>query len=553
MATFEELMAEKARRQGMPADTFTALMQEKRRREAAPPEEEYSSVKGMSAGEKFLAGVGRGMAEFGASAANLLLPEGLTPEWASEEAIKERERLSQPLLETGWGQAGEIAGEIAAAAPIGGGIGSAARTGLTRVGAPALATSAPAIGALEGGAVGALASTPGEAGEGATFGATVGAAVPVVGQALSRTLGRGLVEMTPEAKRLKEQGIDVPLSLGAKPGVAKTFYSDIMPAIPGLRGRLMQQSDEAFEAWRENIAKQTIPEWVPKSQVDDMISKGNPQETMSRIQQFWDEEAYAALNPKKFHPSIDWAGDAGQQILQEVDPKASRWFVRELNKLAGRDGAVTGRQLMDLKRRISKRGDRTVQSNSALANDIWDTSKVIDSMIERQLQASARPNTRGAEIYRNYMANKEPYANFLDMRKAAYSSPARKAEGAFLPEDLSTASALRAGERRGTQGAGALQFPAQQAQKGLGKPIADPGFWRTIATIGLTGGAFMNPALAAASYGGLQGLSTRGAQRFLTGDLATQQALVNALNKYSGAIENIGRAGTTGLITQGAP
>ena len=432
---------------------------------------DYDPTQDMSTGERFLAGIGQGMADFGRRAVNTMLPKSLEPEWASDEAIAEAERLDKALLDTGAGMAGSLVGATAATAPVGGVVGGALKAGsralpaASRVGTAL--TKTPVRGAAEGAAVGALASDPGDTGVGAGTGAALGGAIPVVGHALGRSM-RGFVKMKPEAMALQAQGIDVPIGLGAEKGLTRTLYRDFLPAIPGGK-QLLRQSDEVFDQWRRLVHEDALPKWVKNA--DDKIDADDVQGTMRKLQKFWDEEAYAEINPMKFHTSASWMGKDGQRTLAGVSPEVRKYFNQQLAELSTKPGEITGANLMKLRRRLSQRGDDFLQSRPEIAREIYSTSEVVDSMLDRQLLASAKPGTKGAGIYERWQQNKEPYANFLDMRRAAAKAAGK--EGKYSPLELAKASAARSGEKRAATGAGAMQEPAQFAERG--HPAGDRG------------------------------------------------------------------------------
>lgn len=74
----------------------------------------YDPTKGMSGTEKFLAGTGKAMSDL-AMGVRQYLPESMGG--VSSGEIEQRRKLDQPLMNTGAGQAGNIVGNVAMAAP----------------------------------------------------------------------------------------------------------------------------------------------------------------------------------------------------------------------------------------------------------------------------------------------------------------------------------------------------------------------------------------------------------------------------------------------------
>lgn len=76
----------------------------------APQADEFDPTKGMSGYEKFMAGVGKGMVDIGRGV-------GQMTGFVSQEDIDLAQKEDAPLMNTGLGKAGNIAGSIAVAAP----------------------------------------------------------------------------------------------------------------------------------------------------------------------------------------------------------------------------------------------------------------------------------------------------------------------------------------------------------------------------------------------------------------------------------------------------
>ncbi len=132
---------------------------------AAP--ETYSPIDDMGTGERFLAGVGKGMTDLAYGAGQLV---GMVP----QETIAEKARIDAPLAETAAGTAGEITGKVAAAIPA-----AFAPYAATVPGAAVIGTG---LGLLEPVAEGDVLTGK------ATSGA-LGAAFGASGQKLGQTIG----------------------------------------------------------------------------------------------------------------------------------------------------------------------------------------------------------------------------------------------------------------------------------------------------------------------------------------------------------------------------
>lgn len=119
----------------------------------------YDPTSGMSGGEKFLAGVGKALTDVGRGVRQYL-PESIGG--LSNEQIAESRKLDQPLMQTGAGLAGNVAGNVALAVPAAFVPGAATLPGSAAIGA-AYGALSPGVDAAErlkntaiGGAAGAV-------------------------------------------------------------------------------------------------------------------------------------------------------------------------------------------------------------------------------------------------------------------------------------------------------------------------------------------------------------------------------------------------------------
>lgn len=152
---------------------------------------------GQGTVDRFLSGAGAGLTNVGRRATALMLPESLTPEWASDEAIEEQTQRDAPLKATTAGMVGSLVGETAATLPLGAvGAGARGAAAANTLGRQALLRAGE--GAVQGALAGQL--TTGDALTGAALGGAIGGALPLAGAAgrrlmpaaqQSNTLGQG--------------------------------------------------------------------------------------------------------------------------------------------------------------------------------------------------------------------------------------------------------------------------------------------------------------------------------------------------------------------------
>lgn len=211
---------------GAPVDDGTAWM------------EGYNPTQDMSMLDKGLAGAGSAFHNLGVGARQLA--SGLTgeaPEVLRAKAAEER-RIQEPLLDTGAGMAGNVVGNIAAAAPL------AAAASTAGVGAGAGLFGRAALGAGEGALYGALApeTKEGERESNIMWGGGIGGTLPVVGAISRKAVG----EVDPALKKarevLKEYGIGTARGAQA-PGVVSTSLDNVFRHIPVLNTALKNKSD----------------------------------------------------------------------------------------------------------------------------------------------------------------------------------------------------------------------------------------------------------------------------------------------------------------------
>lgn len=175
---------------------------------ATPPgPPDYSDIQGynpnwltddMSGVDKFRAGAGSAFAKLGLGARQLYAKAAGTPEDEARlmaEAQDQRAR-TEPLEDTGAGFAGNIVGNVAAAAPA-------------LLAAPAGVPALIGAGALEGGVMGALApeTREGERAENMAWGAGIGGAIPIGGVATRKLVGEFDPVLQKAVETLKRYGV----------------------------------------------------------------------------------------------------------------------------------------------------------------------------------------------------------------------------------------------------------------------------------------------------------------------------------------------------------
>jgi hypothetical protein len=282
---------------------------------------------GSSGSQNFVEGTGRGMAKVADTVSgpqtqlNVDEQGNLIGSLAPNQTKLTDDKLDAPLLATKGGALGNVAGEVAATAPIGGvggpvaealGAGKLAGAGAGRLAGRVAARTAQA--GAEGGA--ASAASGEDVGEGA--GASAALSLPL--SAAGRFV-RGIVGKSDAAQQLiqaaGEEGKDlhIPISQGGT-GPVKTIYKTVLPYFFGAREQLEHQAGKA-----EDTMGDVMMTHAPAPQLD---AAGNPaktpvpapgvqgtlQETAANIRKQSDAayqrtvKNYAFQPPEDFHANV---------------------------------------------------------------------------------------------------------------------------------------------------------------------------------------------------------------------------------------------------------
>lgn len=502
-----------------------------------------------------LAATGSGMLRSWKGLTNLVLPDSLTPEWASDENIREQDERDKdlPFL-------GKMAGSVAATAPLSAGLGSAQR-GLTALStaskAPAVLTralgSAPARAVLEGGTQGAIFADPDEQGEGALMGAALGYGLNRLGAAGGRVM-RGTVKQSQAAKDLAQlagqHGDDIflPIAQAADEGditsrLAKSFYKEALPIVPGTSGKLEGQATAAQNKLREIALKEALPPGgalTPNAgeKVDDAVAA-----LRGQFDKAYDDtvKSYAFNIPSDLRQQITTAVKASGGPKTTVNQITTNRVADDVEKLIKQfaDGKKTidGTNLLNVKREI---GELIGMAKKHEIPALRSAEKVIDDIIVNDLkQGGSKQNL--ADL-KKYLELTPAYRSFQPV--AAAAKGAADKEGRFLFRTLARA-AKNSPEQRvlGQLGRATVDKPVTRGGV-VGKILAGLG------TGGLGYGAFMAPHLAAATVVGGNALATKGAQKFLLGSTKVQRKIAEFLRNHPDAVRRLGSAGRASVVTQ---
>ena len=329
------------------------------------------NIGGRSFGEQFLLGMGRGMSNVGRQIGNIT---GLV----SDEELEAYRQLDQPLLETGGGMVGNIAGEIAATAPLAGGIVGAGAKG---VGAalPALRTAmagtragqvgtGAGLGLAEGAIEGALLSGPEQRASGAVTGAALGAA----GGSILPLLVRGFRTPSESARTIMAMEPSPDLTPGMmKPGGMLNQFEQAAGSI-GVAGPLIRGARETpqrqFAQAMINQGRPPGTNAIVGTDVNDMLD-----EVYTSF-----EPAYGQLKGFALKPEItaelanDFARASQSQSVSATDDTrkaVNRYLANQATRLRGRSDSD---DLLEIRSNIRD------QSRKAAKSQNWEKAELFD-------------------------------------------------------------------------------------------------------------------------------------------------------------------------------
>lgn len=502
--------------------------------------------------ENIRAGVGSGMIRGWKGLTNLVLPDSLTPEWASDENIREMDERDRHLP-----GAAKVMGGVASTLPLGGITGNALNTASRALPAASVlsrALASPATrAAVEGATQGAIFADPDEQGRGALTGAITGTALHGLGRTLGR-LNRGLIKKSDEALAIEQLAgqhgdeIFIPISQGASEKtmggrIAKTLYKEALPIVPGVKGQLNRQAETAADKLREIAVKEALPPGakLPQnagSRVGDAVRslKGKFDEIYDRT-----IKSYAFNIPKDLDDQIinrikadtDPKTTVNKQTLSEVTAK-----VRELmTKFSDGKTSIDGQNLLNVRDEISSLIKQAPRHEKSV---LKSAQKWIDDHIVAELkQGGSKVNLKDLQ---DYLDLTPAYRAFEPLRKSAQQAIDK--EGRFLFRTLA----------RNAENSPEQKVIGQLGAKVLDKPAATGTLTgKILAGLGMAGtgiGAFMSLPATLAMLAGGNTLATKGVQKSLLGDTRLQRKLVEALRNNAKAVRRAGSVARAAAVQE---
>lgn len=403
----------------------------------------YHPINDMNGIEKFIAGMGRGAHNIGREVAGWM-PESwdVGGTFGSDE---EMDRLDQPLLDTTAGAAGNLVGEMAVTAPIGGAAATGGRMalgGLGRAAGVAIPRGGPVVGGIARGATeGAVdaAMTGHDAGSGAGWGAAMGGAIPG-GSAIWRGLSQP-AQISTAARNMerlgRQQNVDMDLTAGQmvdpEVGIGGLVrgVENAINRVPGA-GSILTAQRNATSNW--NLAE--IRRALPRT-IRDRVTEPGPR-GMEQARRALGSEYDAALR------GSNWSITANQGTLNEI-ADVQDMIQRRIK--GDRSGAVLAdsSNLFDdlVNKHIDGRNIKTIETalgtkarsaRKAGNLDEADAYSRLLTVVRDQRDLAVGPNA-AARLH----VIDNAYREFMPLRETASSIGAVR-QGYFTPDQLAAGS-----------------------------------------------------------------------------------------------------------------
>lgn len=486
---------------------------------------EYNPADGMSRPEQAWAGFNRGVRQVGRNVGNMV---GLV----SDDALAEQAGLDAPLMETGYGQAGNMAGQAAATiAPAMLAGGGAALAGLRMGGTAGRVLSNPlARGAIEGATQGAMIAEPGEDRMGsAGIGAAAGAVIPGLLKA-GQFVARG-VNPVPEAQMLLDKGVDLTPGQMRPEGVLNTIEQsyDRVPVLGNAIRNARQNAANDIQrlAFQESAAPGAT---IAKSpDINQMFAqaldsyeplydqaKGFPIQNLAILKTNGpDEPLWTAIDGALSNRRI-MATDSERTVVREM--------VRdELSALKGK--AVTSDALLNVRSNIRK-AKRAAETNG-VRDLIGAAEKRFTDLLESQLPPDASSALKTAD---------RQYAKLAVARKATVKP--KDSPNGWTPHQFSSAVRESTDDTTYAKGGGLLRDIADAQASVLRTEVPATGARNAAYAAPVALMAATDPLISGALMGGglLGAVGTKTGRQFMGGMLPWQQALQRS--QFTGLLSN---------------
>lgn len=394
----------------------------------------YDPTEGMSTYDKIMAGVGRGMHNVYQQVGNMAV---MIP----DSDLEEYRKLDAPLLDTTAGSVGNLIGEIAATAPVGGGIASGIGRGVSAV-APRLVAGSGVVGqgvgrgAIEGAVESAMVG--GDPMSGSFIGGGIGGAIPGVGRAW-RGMGRPArpSRAALEIERLgRNQGVDIGLTAGQLAddgnltGSLIKGVENTIDRVPGA-GAILHAKEEAMSNWNRAEIRNALP-----ADMAEGITTSGPkgmEQARNEINRGYSDvlDGIRTGDVTLTDNAIDELAGLEQYAINRIDQDQLPGVQKDINNLLSdlAENRLDGKNIKELEASYG----RKLQSAKNKGN--IDSANAYRGM--RDLLRRQRDATVGADGANRLHEIDAAYSKIAPIRKAA-SMKGSVHQGYFTPSQLLT-------------------------------------------------------------------------------------------------------------------
>jgi hypothetical protein len=487
-------------------------------------ESQYNPTEGMSGSQRFLAGVGKGMTDVArgiGQAAGVVSQEDVA-------AARERDR---PLMQTGAGMAGNIAGNVAAALPAMLIPGANTVTGATLVGA----------------GLGAVAPTV--EGESRLSNAAMGAAGGLAGGMIAKGASRVLSPQTNQSAR-QMIGEGITPTPGQTLGGVFRRTEEAAKSIPFVGEGIRQAERRGIEEFNRASINRVL---APIGQRATAIGNEGVEQARILVSGAYDDAlnnlARVDIDPQ-FKGQLNRITAMTRTLPENIQNQFKTIISTQLDEKLTPAGTMSAEQF----KTVTSEFGKLAQGYKGATNS-FDQNQLGDALLsvrESLMNLAGRTNPAARDgIKRADRA----YAQLLRVENAA----SKAQEGIFTPTQLATAARqLDSSSRKSAsaQGKALMQDFAQQGRNVLANRLPDSGTAERamLGGLALGGAAIMNPGVAmatAAGMGAARAAYTPTGQRLISSMLTQRPEIINALGGTIGRLTApAGAAGS--VMLQGA-
>lgn len=461
--------------------------------------EKYDPTKDMGTGELFLAGMGKSLVDLGRTAKRVGSMVGIGD--YDEKSAQADAELDKPLMKTGAGMAGNIAGDIALTALPGYRAQKLATKGITGAAsvlpkATAAITRgvAPYAGAAAAGAGIGAATTPENLSEGASVGALAGLGGELAGRAIAGTYNAGKAILDPMTKAGRERVLKRTLERYATdPTKVLAAASTPEQFVPGVTPTLAEATGDVGIAQLQRAAQSASPDVASslaesrarqiagyKGVLDDMAGNDGKRQFFDAARNASADELYSRARAEglSMTPEVQASMDdllTRPSIQQGVSEAQKRGLEKGLN-IASPKGSVAGLETV-LENLNGQIGKATTAGDKDLAKALMNTRDKLLGVLDEASPAFG-------EARRTYAAMSKPI-NQMDiaqsLRDTAIPALDDLSNGALARVNANRyAAALRNADKTAAKATGLrgakmadVMEPGQMSQiEGIGKDMA---------------------------------------------------------------------------------